>query len=309
MKPADNTPAADCGIIVGRFQVHKLHKGHKQLVQHVADHHPKVIIFLGLSKALVTRNNPLDYPARRQMLQREYPDIDVQYIHDVPCDSLWSKTLDERIGEITPTNSVLLYGCRESFIDHYDGRHPTQVMEQESYDSGTDLRKSVSVRTKGSDDFRQGVIWAAYNQYPKVYPTVDLAIWDEDGDPVRLLLARKPNEDLHRFVGGFAEAGESYEESAVREGAEETTLELSRPMYVGSCPVDDWRYRRELDGIVTVLFECKRVFGKPTPRDDICELKWFDPAKLEEGQVVAEHRPLLRMLAARHPDRFKKIEA
>lgn len=287
----------DVGVIVGRFQVAELHEGHKNLIQGVIDDHEKVVIFLGLSPCRVTRQNPLDFESRKQMILDEFPEVIVLYAKDVPSDDAWSKRLDEQISDVVgPTSTVTLYGGRESFIDHYTGRYQTCEIEQDVYVSGTSERKKVSVKTKASGDFRAGVIWAAYNQYPKAIPTVDVIIWDANK---RLLMARKPDEALYRFIGGFAQGHETYEQSARREVSEEAHIEISDPKYVGSHVVDDWRYRRELDGIVTVLFEATHVFGRPTPDDDICELRWFHADEISENDLVVEHRPLLRLLFER----------
>ncbi len=309
MKPVNTTPVGDCGVIVGRFQIHKLHKGHKQLIDHVVASHPRVIIFLGLSKALVTRNNPLDFEARKQMLQADYPDIMVQYIHDMLSDEVWTEKLDSLINEIIPTNTVVLYGSRRCFIEHYSGKHPTQEMEQETFESGTQIRNDIGVKPKGSADWRQGVVWAANSQRDQVHGASDVAIWDlsEEG-PDRLLLGRKTNEEGYRFVGGFVKSGEDHERTAGREVREETGLQVGKLEYVTACNIDDWRYRDEYDSVSTILYECNRVFG-PTPRarDDLCELKFFDAAKLTEKDMVPEHLPLIRKLAEKHPERLKKI--
>ena len=285
----------DVGVLVGRFQVDELHEAHKDLIDIVVQAHDMVLIFLGLSPARVTRNNPLDYEARKQMIQVQYPDVKIFYIKDIGNDEKWSKQLDSQIEDnIKPTAKVTLYGGRESFIAHYKGKYDTCEMEQESYVSGSEIRKKISNQVKSSPEFRAGVIWAAHNQYPKVHPTVDVAIWDEKKE--KLLMARKENEDLYRFIGGFAQGKTTYEENVKREVEEETHIEISDPLYIGSHYVDDWRYRREADGIVTIFFEAIHTFGKPNPDDDICELKWFDAEELSDEDIVAEHRPLLKML-------------
>ena len=74
----------------------------------------------------VTRNNPLDFEARKQMILTDYPDVVVLYIKDTHSDELWSKRLDSQIADVAgPTQTVTLYGSRESFIAHYHGRHDT----------------------------------------------------------------------------------------------------------------------------------------------------------------------------------------
>lgn len=295
----------DVGVLVGRFQVDDLHEAHRDLINSVIAEHDKVIIFLGLSPARVTRNNPLDFEARKQMILAAYPEVIVLYIKDVGNDEVWSKKLDDQIADnVGPTSTVTLYGGRESFIAHYTGKYDTCEMEQESYISGSEIRKKISNKVKASPDFRSGVIWAAHNQYPGVHPTVDVAIWDDKHE--RLLMARKEYEELYRFIGGFAQGKASYEENAQREVAEEAHIEISEPVYLGSCYVDDWRYQREADGIVTIFFEAIHTFGKPNPDDDIYELKWFDAEGLSEEDIVPEHRPLLSMLHERSKIKFEE---
>ena len=267
-----------CGVLVGRFQVDELHVGHKFLVQSVVDKHEKVIIFLGLSPLKVTRNNPLDFNARKKMIEKDFPDVTILYIKDTNDDKLWSKSLDEQISDhVNPTGEVLLYGSRESFINYYHGKYPCQEIEQEVFESGTAIRNHIGVDTRGSKDFRTGVIWGVYNQYPKMFPTVDVALFNDDG--TKILLARKPQEQKHRFVGGFVD-NEPYETAAKREVIEETHLEISDPEYIGSFVIDDWRYRREIDKIITAFFKAKVLFGVPTPDDDIAELRWFEIDKV-----------------------------
>ena len=291
---------ADVGVIVARFQVHELHEAHRALIDEVVKNHDKVLIFLGLSPAKVSVSNPLDFEARKQMVLQVYPGVNVLYIKDIPDDAKWSARLDDQITDlIGPMSTVELYGGRESFSDHYTGRFPVNILVQESYMSATQIRKNIAKSSARNDPaFRAGVIWAAANQYPKLIPTVDIAIWDETG--TKLLMARKPHETKFRFIGGFAQPGSSnpegcYEQTVRREVSEEAGIEISDPKYLGSCVIDDWRYRREQDKIGTLFFEAVYTYGAPTPHDDVEELRWF--SILDVGKhVVDEHKPLLVML-------------
>lgn len=70
MKLHPAAPTEDVGIIVGRFQVPYLHKGHMDLINTVRRNHQKIIIFLGSRPGILgSRNNPLDYPTREQMIK------------------------------------------------------------------------------------------------------------------------------------------------------------------------------------------------------------------------------------------------
>jgi bifunctional NMN adenylyltransferase/nudix hydrolase len=300
-------PPADVGVLVGRFQVHELHEAHIDLIESVCYEHDKVIIFLGLSPLMVTQNNPLDFESRKQMLLKEFPEVTVLYIKDVNDDKAWSTRLDEQIGDVAnPNQSVVLYGSRDSFISHYSGKFDTIELQQETFISGTEIRKSIGRKVKNTEEFRTGVIWAAFNQYPKVYPTVDVAILDKDES--RVLLARKPFEKKYRFIGGFADPKSiSFEADARREVSEEAGIEITDPQYVGSYLIDDWRYRSEVDKIKTTFFKANIMYGKPRAADDVCEVRWFDIDDLTPEQLVPEHGILLEALLKKGLDKSTKI--
>lgn len=339
----------DVGVLVGRFQVHELHNAHRELIKYVCDRHDKVIIFLGLSPLSVSTNNPLDFEARKQMILAEFPEANVLYVKDLNNDRAWSHVLDDNIANlVAPGQSVVLYGGRDSFISHYTGNHPTQELTQTTFYSGRAQRKDIArSRAKSSPEFRAGVIWASQARFPTAYTTVDVAIlkdvpsrerkasqsWidcrscqprtacpvhrDEAAafyateKPLQLLLGRKPNETLYRFIGGFSDPrSDSFEADAKREVQEETSLNVEDVRYVGSLRVDDWRYRNEPDCIKTMLFTAQYTHGRPTPGDDIEEVKWIDLPDVKYGKelgnpvsreqfynnLVPEHRPLMGML-------------
>lgn len=334
MQPAEEQ--YDVGVIVGRFQVHELHQAHRDLINYVCERHEKVIIFLGLSPLMVSTNNPLDFESRKQMLLAAFPDVIVLYIKDVGDDDVWSKRLDGMIGDlVTQSQSVVLYGGRDSFIDHYGGRYPTQELTQAVFMSGNAERKQIArSRARASEEFRAGVIWASQSRFPTAFTTVDIAILKTDHErqpaseswkacqfcspqractlhateaaayytpqqPDALLLGRKPDEKQYRFIGGFADPkSPSFEADAVREVREESALEVGDLRYIGSTVVDDWRYRNEPDGIKTMLFQAKYLHGRPTPGDDIEEVKWFnfDDQYPLNHMIVPIHRPLMAML-------------
>tara|TARA_R110002020_G_scaffold403349_2_gene613488 strand:- start:1145 stop:2098 length:954 start_codon:yes stop_codon:yes gene_type:complete len=294
------------GVIVGRFQVPELHDGHKDLFNTVLDRHDTLICVLGLGAIRASKNNPLDYEARRKMVLDEYPDAIVIYQSDDQCNKSWSKRLDAEVRKhISPGSKVVAYGSRDSFIKHYEGNMETAVFEPESFTSGSAIRKALNNKTKSSKDFRIGALWAVGNQYPVAYPTVDIAIMNEDGDKV--LLGRKADEELWRFVGGFVDPSNKFgvkgalEQNARREVMEETGLEVSEMEYLGSFFVNDWRYRSEPDCIMTTLFKTKITYGRPVASDDIANLKYFPISNIIDRKAILDkiveiHRPLMEAL-------------
>lgn len=296
------------GAVVGRFQVHDLHDAHKYVIDQVVNNHKKAIIFLGVPKVVGTKKNPLDFDTRKKMIQHQYPDAVIIALPDVGDDKRWTTELDRRIREVYPIGDVLLYGGRDSFIPYYKrghGQFDCKELEQHTFVSGTEVRKIVSETVKNSSDFRAGVIYQSYNQYPKVHPCVDSIILNDDF--TKILLAKKPKENGWRLIGGFAHPNdESYEFTLIRKIKEDAgaNTHVTDIKYIGSSKVPDWRYRGEEDKILTVLFKCK-VSGQIEPSDDVSELKWFGIHEISQtwfdlknevvGPIVEEHKCLLKM--------------
>lgn len=131
-----------------------------------------------------------------------------------------------------------------------------------------------------------------------VYPTVDCAIF-EDNLFSRILLARKPGQNLYRFVGGFVDpVDDSYEDSAIREAKEETGLDCVFGGYVTSRKVNDPRYKDKEDKIITTLTALVSLapLEDAKANDDIEEVKIFDVHDVNESMLMPEHRPLWKYL-------------
>ena len=292
-------------VVIGRFQTSELHDGHVELFESVVNRHEKTICILGLSAVKATKNNPLDFTTRSKMIKEKFPNIDVYYNKDLPCDKLWSKRIDEVIETHVPFEAeVTLYGSRDSFIKSYSGKYNTQELLQKTFISSTEVRKKVSFNSNYSKEFSEGVIWATQNQYPTAYCAVDVAIVDHDNK--RILLGRKANESKYRMVGGFVDprsGGESnfLETNGRREVMEETGLVVEQLDYVDSQLIDDWRYRGEQSKIFSTLFIGWYTSGRVEPNDDIIECRWYDlqsdvgvfPLTLDKNLVVKEHHGLL----------------
>ncbi len=302
MKIKDNIDPSnyDIAVIIGRFQVHKLHQAHCDVIESVLNNHKKVILFLGVTSVMGSSSNPLDFASRKLMIQEKYPNIIVLALPDTRDDETWSKNIDYRIREVFQIGKPLLYGSRDSFIPYYKGQFDIAELEQEIYISGTETRKQISEEVKSSPEWRAGVIYGSYNRHPISYQTVDVAVFNEDESKV--LLARKPGEDKYRFIGGFVSPSDiTLENAAIREFMEEAGAEISITSYVGSFRINDWRYRSEKDKIMTVLFKAKYLFGHLNPSDDILELKWFNVNDLLvigsiQKNIVEEHQSMMSIL-------------
>ena len=291
----------DIGVIIGRFQTNELHVAHIDLINTVIQAHKKVILFLGVAPVLGTRRNPLDFSTRKAMIEEQFGTklSAILPLNDRYSNDAWSAQIDVKVREVFQIGSAVLYGSKDSFIPYYTGKLDTRVLEPETFVSATDVRNAVSKEIIASKEFRAGCIYATYNQFPIVYPTVDIAIFNSDYS--KILLARKPEQTKYRFIGGFTDVtDENFEAAARREVMEETGLEVSNPAYVCSLNIKDWRYEKETTRtVMTTLFKTAVTYGAPQPMDDIEELKWFDVQLIAEDAsklLMPEHVKLFNTL-------------
>jgi ADP-ribose pyrophosphatase YjhB (NUDIX family) len=122
-------------------------------------------------------------------------------------------------------------------------------------------------------------------RYRNPIPTVDIII--EVGTGVVLIKRRNPPHGW-AIPGGFIDYGESAEEAAVREAAEETSLDVTelRQFRVYSAPNRDPRHHT-----LTVVFTA-RTEGVPRAADDAAEIGVFDRESLP-SPIAFDHADIL----------------
>lgn len=288
------------GVIIARFQSPYLHNGHKTLVDTVTRNHNKTVIVLGVSPVKGSRKNPLDFHTREKMIKQAYPELVVLPLPDHPLDTRWSQNLDTMLNSTFPGTGFKLYGSRDSFIPYYSGKLETVELPETGSHSSTLIREQISDIVLNSEEFRTGVIYAHANTYVKVYPTVDIAVFRNN--KTEMLLGKKEIDNKWRLLGGFSDpTDDSYEETAKRELEEECGPVVTTDMhYEKSFRVNDWRYRREADKIITSMFSTDYISGDAQGRDDIGEVKWFTLSEVAElitrNETAEEHRPQLGFL-------------
>ena len=296
------------GIVVARFQVNTLHEAHKKLIEEVITrHNNRVIIFIGVSPTMGTKENPLDFITRKSMVESAFPGIVVLPLMDCSRDEVWSKNLDSQIRTVYPLGKVCLYGGRDSFLKSYCGQFDAHEFPTHDYRPGYEVREAIGKESVNSEDFRSGVIYSTQNQYHRTHLTIDLAVYKKEGKEIKVLMGRKHNEIGYRFIGGFVE-GESLEETVRREAAEEAHVTLEGGIeFVGSFVVRDWRYNNTSDSVLTSFFASElswggAITGKDEEKagDDLEEIKWINLKHLynsSKGIVVDNHQVLVEKLA------------
>lgn len=284
----------DIGVIVGRFQSPYLHEGYRELLDLAVSRHRRVFVFLGVSPLKATMHDPFDFKIRFDMISSAYPTVEIHKIDDVGDVERWSKSLDGHIAQLAgPTQSIILYGSRDCFP--YSGRFERDIILPTHEVSATIIRRQTGIVSVNSEDFRKGVIWATQNRWPICYPTVDIAVLDFKNN--RLLCGKKRGDAFWRFPGGFADVNsDSYEEDALRELREETTLVGKSLEYVGSKKIDDWRYRSQIDKIKTLFYVVTDWEGEPKGSDDLAVATWQSLDDLTADNFLPNHRALFIML-------------
>ncbi len=292
------------GVIIARFQSPYLHEGHIELINKVKSNHNKLIIVLGISPVIGTRRNPFDYHTREKMIKNQYNDVIILPLSDHINDSNWSENLDNLLRSVFPNEQFKLYGSRDSFIPYYSGKNEVEELPEHGDYNATELRESFSNMVYDSQEFRAGILYAYYNQYKKVYATVDIAVFKNDKQ--QILLGKKNTNFKWRLVGGFSDPeDDNFETAALRELQEECgDLQVSPMEYEMSTKVDDWRYKSDVDKIITTVFSCNYLSGDASAQDDIMDLKWFPVKELKtmikESSITEEHLPIFNFLISKY---------
>lgn len=287
-------------IIPARFQNGYLHDAHVKLIKHAMDNNERVIVFAGQPETRLTTNNPLPFEARKKMILELF-DIEVFPMPDFKYDDIWVKELDKRIDNIARGEEITLYGSRDSFINCYEqngGYFKVEMVHDIVIEnlSSSVLRQVTHKEIKNGNSWREGIVFASAYKYPVSYQTVDIAIIDSFKN--RILLGKKKYEKKFRFIGGHVDVADScLEEAAKREVIEEAGyIETANYKYICSTRIDDWRYRKSKDKIMTTFFYCNYIFGHSQASDDICDVQWFQLKDLTADIFEPEHIVLFNEL-------------
>lgn len=103
--------------------------------------------------------------------------------------------------------------------------------------------------------------------YPPVVPAV-LALVHDGGDCV-LLASKDGWGKRYSILAGFVEPGETFEECALREVAEEAGVIIADPVYVGS---QAWAFPHQ----IMVAFTCRHISGDiQIDEEELAHAEWF----------------------------------
>lgn len=284
----------EVGAIVGRFQLADIHEGHEFLLDTVINNHKKSIVLLGVTRAigspedpirLPSRENPLDFQSRLYMLQEKYPKTVITSIQDKDSDRIWSESLDAKIREMFPTEKVLLYGGRDSFIPHYCGAFDVKSLDPKIYTSATAQRNNISKEVLADPNFRKGQIYFAYQQTPMLYTNYKIALMEDDN----ILFYKKHGydhkEDKLRLLNGLAGINDPSLEIGAKRVIGNTvgSLEVDTKYEMSKTNID---FGNKTNRVVNVLITARKMFGSLKPQGNF-DIQWISIKDLmSEGYMV-----------------------
>lgn len=295
----------ELGVIIARFQAPTLTQAHQYLLSQVATRVNRVLILLGSAPVPALRKNPLEVGIRMRMVQdwwaTQYPtgpEAIILPLLDSPSNEEWAIRVDQTIAAININGEARLFcgpdGAGPTYAEA-GGRWPIEVLDSMG---GHASKVRESMIPRHTEDFRAGIIYGIERRFNNPIMVVDVII--RDGSRVLLghkHIDRRQDGREWRLVGGFVDPTDAtLELAAKREVSEETGLEVSSPMYLGSRQVADWRYRSGPEIILSAVFTCERIFGEPRVNDDLDALRWFEMA--EAAAIVHPIHSELFALAA-----------
>lgn len=311
------------GVIIGRFQVADLTRGHDELLHRVARNHNKIVILLGVHPKLSSQEHPLNFESREHMLRVHWSEtigkntskkLVIAPLPDRATDIIWSKQVDILLDSLLgPVVGKTLYGGRDSFADHYCGEiaigdirtEGEKANNQEFYvdGSGTDQRRELCESPPMTEEGRAGAIWSTGHRWNRIDPCVDMAVVRVVNQMVKceyqVLMGRKLNAGgSFCFPGGHIDHKDaSAEAAASRELKEETGLNILPEDWEYCChlPINDWRntpgtrtwstlYVREIDDE-----------QDPCAGDDLDAVEWVD-LRVNMEAVSPSHREMFYKL-------------
>ena len=161
------------GVMICRLQVPGLTDSHQKMIRTIYSRHSRMIIFLGTTGEKISSKNPFPFEFRKQMVNlfiSSHVGMSLDAVTIIPLpdnqdNDVWVANLDRTISAfLSFDESAHLYGGRDSFIPYYEqsnGKFKTTALEQEDYDSGTELRKITSVfQPYYTVQAAQAILWA-----------------------------------------------------------------------------------------------------------------------------------------------------
>lgn len=295
------------GFLIGRFQTHVIHQGHRELLQQSAQNCDHLIVLLGSANMPPSPKNPFSFKQRKWMISDFLNRLDIPYtilpLNDYKYnDSQWISDVNLCVETVVSYDSFLnrakitLFGHQKEDTNYLDWfpQYDKMLFQTKTDISGTQVRND------------------ALKNVPEVFPNSvldDLTFYEKEkirfadypfketlnfncADAVVtcsghiLLIRRKfaPGAGSWALPGGFKNANETFLQCALRELDEETNIRVTEKVLLGSVvkselfdsPTRSYGVPRNT---LAVWFDIKPNPDGSLPRanggDDAQETKWF----------------------------------
>ena len=306
-------------VIYAPFQTPYLTGYHEATIKDILGNHNIVVIALPVNRIPASKNAPLDFMMRKEMIEDRFigkvliiPVPQKKYMkdHTDTLEAAVQNCLSDHYLPYIP-NDIDFYTDMAVAPPLYWKTARTTFLEREVETRKFIMDHPYSLMNENDpmELFRKGVIYGLNKQFPINYPTVDIAVSRVFRGKLQYLLAKKPGELGWRFAGGFKDRGDvSLEFAVLREGGEELLRKgvnpnevFTKPLYICSMNVNDWRYQGNPDGIVTTFFEINFLGtdDQLEAGDDLANggmIQWWDLDLIVDTDMEGEHVNLLREL-------------
>ena len=298
------------GVLFAPFQTPTLLDTHRSALAKLIQNHAIVVVALPVSRITPSKVSPLDFRTRQAMIHTLFPNVLVVPVPHRKYGEDKAKALEEAIrAPFSEFRGATIY-MSEADVSAY---RPHCTMDL--FDMGWDFyvpEHSARIATRDAvvndEDFRRGIIHALTNQFQISWSTVDMFIRRVVDKETYVLLGKKPGERGWRFPGGFKDRTDlTYEAAVYREAGEEIlkpevdpSVVFTYPEYIGSRNIDDWRYKKEIDGITTLFYAVKFIGTDDQIKagDDLDQAQWFELSKVRSEEMEGEHVHLLALAQA-----------
>ena len=137
-------------------------------------------------------------------------------------------------------------------------------------------------------------------QIPREYPPVPLVgvaavVFDAQGRALLVLRGRPPSQGLWGLPGGLLRLGETLQDGARREVAEETGVTIQVEGLAGVFePIERDAQGRVRYHYVVIDFWARHVVGEPQAGDDAAQVRWVGVSELDALPMRPETRQVIR---------------
>lgn len=231
--------------------------------------------FEGHKLLVFDHDQPLTIPCTTSLTELDLSPVRTQYLgrlNDVDC---YSAEIERGT---SPPEGMSFLSLRRLFgqMDESNLQVAGRAIQIMSWDRDHQFCGRCATPTIMESDRARVCPNCSLRSYPRISPAVIMRI--DQGDKILLAHSNRHPSGMYSVLAGFAEPGETLEETVAREIFEEVGLEVTNVRYFGSQP---WPFPNSL----MIGFTCDYAGGEIALHDDeIAEADWYTAAEITSGE-------------------------